>query len=418
MAKTKSKAAMAELVFGTTSDRRKIGPVPSKAQVTAGRPVPGKPLATDGIPAKSTALPTKVSISVKETTLLTDIAKVCPLDFHGFISELEASPFASKTDTTAVATGASLPAENVAVAAAKTSFAGLFSANRKLTTESMLMKFTVEDGPLTFETNDLIDVRTKLGFCLVGYIVGKFPGLKAFTRAEDRQRILAGSPYFLYGRPLLLKTMPDCFKFKEDDISLTPIWATLPSLPLECRHPNALGKIGSRLGTPIAMDSLTMKMERVSYARILVEVDASKKLVDHVEYILPNGVVRKQPIVYEYTPKFCSTCNRFGHLKESCQPSVTPTATAPNANDAAVKTAAPNKAQPTEWMVVRRRQRNNLKQQQPAKAVLQADAITGSIKQTQTAEQQPTPAAAPRILRPAVAETESEQAVCLTRPTT
>ncbi|KAL2238069.1 UNVERIFIED_CONTAM: hypothetical protein Sindi_0998600 [Sesamum indicum] len=77
--------------------------------------------------------------------------------------------------------------------------------------------------------------------------------------------------------------MPDCFEFKEDDISLTPVWATLPSLPLECWHPNALGKIGFRIGSPIAMDSLTMKMERVSYARILVEVDASKKLVDQVE---------------------------------------------------------------------------------------------------------------------------------------
>ncbi|KAL0424177.1 UNVERIFIED_CONTAM: hypothetical protein Sradi_0952500 [Sesamum radiatum] len=161
--------------------------------------------------------------------------------------------------------------------------------------------------------------------------------------------------------------MPDCFEFKEDDISLTPVWATLPSLPLECWHPNALGKIGSRLGTPIAMDSLTMKMERVSYARILVEVDASKKLVDNVEFILPNGVTRKQPVVYEYTPKFCSACKRFGHLKESCQPpaaiaTATVTAAAPsNVNDAATKTAEPKKAQPTEWTVVRRRQRTNLK---------------------------------------------------------
>ncbi|KAL0322019.1 UNVERIFIED_CONTAM: hypothetical protein Scaly_2498300 [Sesamum calycinum] len=364
-------------------------------------------------------------------TVMTDIPKVHPLDFHGFIFELEASPFASKTDATAVATGAPLPVENAAVTTAKTSFAGLFSANRKLTTESMLTKFTVEDGPLTLEMKDLINVRTKLGFCLVCYIAGKFPGLKAlralsqswgasfqlhdsnwlifkFARAEDRQRILAGGPYFVYGRPLLLKTMPDCFEFKEDDISLTPIWATLPSLLLECWHPNALGKIGSWLGTPIAMDSLTMKMERVSYARIMVEVDASKKLVDHVEFILPNGVVRKQPIVYEYTPKFCSTCNCFGHLNESCQPSAATATAAPNVNDAVVKTAAPKKVQPTEWTVVRRCQRTNLKQQPPAKAVQQPNAITGSTKQTQTAEQQPTTAAAPRIPRPAVVETESE----------
>ncbi|KAL0299933.1 UNVERIFIED_CONTAM: hypothetical protein Sangu_2461400 [Sesamum angustifolium] len=325
MAKTKSKAARVELTSGTTSGRRKTGTSTSKAQVialsptTIDSPVPRKPLPADGLPAKPTAQPSKVPVSAKETTVPTDIAKVHPLDFHGFISELETSPFASKTDATAIPSVVSLPAENVAATAAKPSFAGLSSAN------------------------------------------------------QDRQRILAGGPYFVYGWPLLLKTMPDFFEFKEDDISLTPVWATLPSLPLECWHPNALGKIGSRLGTPIAMDSLTMKMERVSYACILVEVDASKKLVDHVEFILPNGVIRKQSIVYEYMPKFCSTCNHFGHLKESCQPSAaiaTATATAiatataaPNVNDAAVKTAEPKKAQPTEWTVVRRRQRANPKQQ-------------------------------------------------------
>ncbi|KAK4391600.1 hypothetical protein Sango_1937800 [Sesamum angolense] len=375
---------------------------------TVDSPVPSKPLPADGFLAKPTAQPSKVPVSAKETTVPTDIAKVRPLDFQGFISELEASPFASKTDATAIPTGVSLLAENVAATAAKTFFAGLFSANHKLTTESMLTKFTVEDGPLTLETNDLIDVRTKLGFCLVGYMI-------AVCLLSDLLGQRIGNefwPYFVYGRPLLLKTMPDCFEFKEDDISLTLVWATLPSLPLECWHPNALGKIGSRLGTPIPMDSLTMKMERVSYARILVEVDASKKLVDHVEFILPNGLIRKQPIVYEYTPKFCSTCNRIGHLKESCQPSATiatATATAaPNINDAAVKTAKPKKAQPTECTVVRRSQRANSKQQQPAKAEQKPDAITGSTKQAQTVVQQPTAAAVPRIPRPAVVETESE----------
>ncbi|KAL0431093.1 UNVERIFIED_CONTAM: hypothetical protein Sradi_0735300 [Sesamum radiatum] len=130
---------------------------------------------------------------------------------------------------------------------------------------------------------------------------------------------MAGGPYFVYGRPLLLKNMPDYFEFKEDHISFTLVWAILPSLPLECWHLNALGKNGSRLGTPIAMDSLIMTMERVSYARILVEVDASKKLVDQVEFILPNGVARKQPVVYEFTPKFCSECHHFGHFKDSYQ---------------------------------------------------------------------------------------------------
>ncbi|KAL0305339.1 UNVERIFIED_CONTAM: hypothetical protein Scaly_2988100 [Sesamum calycinum] len=270
--------------------------------------------------------------------------------FQAFISDLEASPPLNPLSHASAGYGPNTmgrqeeeqPVGNggktETIVSAKLSFAGLFSTNRKLTMENKLSKFHIEEGTITLESDDLTNVRAKLGFCIVSYIAGKFPGMQAiralsktwgasfqqhdsgwlvfrFARDDDRQRILAEGPYFIYGRPLLLKPMPDCFEFKEDDISLTPVWATLPSLPLECWHPNALGKIGSRLGTPIAMDSLTMRMERVSYARILVEFDASKALVDHVEFKLPNGVSRRQPVVYEYTPKFCTECNRFGHQK-------------------------------------------------------------------------------------------------------
>ncbi|KAL0297498.1 UNVERIFIED_CONTAM: hypothetical protein Sradi_6801900 [Sesamum radiatum] len=388
--------------------------------------------------------------TVKTNDLLQGNTKTDPPDFQAFISDMDVSPSLAVKDAghagiTSNTTSHRLEApllgnesKSDVIAVKQTSFAGLFSNNRKLTNDNKLMKFEVGGETLKLETNDLIDVRAKLGHCLIGYIAGKFPRLKAirvlsqswgasfqlhdsrwlifrFAKDEDWQRILAGGPYFVYGRPLLFKNMSGCFEFKEDDISLTPVWATLPSLPLECWHPNALGKVGSRLGTHIAMDSLTMKMKRVSYARILIKVDASKKLVDYVEFILPNGVVRKQLIVYEFTPKFCSTCNRFGHLKESCQLPATPTGTATatvarNATDAVIKMATLKKAQSTEWTVVQHRQRNNLKQQQPTKVVQQTDAtlMTGSIKQSQTAEQQPILAAVPMIRRPAVVETDSE----------
>ncbi|KAL0386530.1 UNVERIFIED_CONTAM: hypothetical protein Slati_4596900 [Sesamum latifolium] len=193
--------------------------------------------------------------------------------------------------------------------------------------------------------------------------------------------------------------MPTCFEFKDDEISSTPVWATLPSLPLECWNPNALGKIGSKLGTPIAMDSLTLKMERLSYARILVEVDASKKLVEEVEFILPNGVQRKQPVVYEYMPKFCSACNRFGHLEDSCHAAQPPAATAtipakhaaqPPAATATIPAknaappTAPKDAQDREWTVVQRKHKNYQQQPQPVEGEqqpIQAKGETGQIAQ-------------------------------------
>ncbi|KAL0331461.1 UNVERIFIED_CONTAM: hypothetical protein Sangu_1691600 [Sesamum angustifolium] len=324
--------------------------------------------------AAATATAATAAADVKDNTKATS--------FQAFIFDLEASPSFPLSHASAGNGPNTLGRQEGS------------SNNRKLTMENKLSKFHIEDGTITLESDDLTDVRMKLGFCIVGYIAGKFPGMQAiralsktwgasfqqhdsgwlvfrFARDDDRQRILAGGPYFIYGRPLLLKPMPDCFEFKEDDISLTPVWATLPSLPLECWHPQCTREDRLSVGTPIAMDSLTMRMERVSYARILVEVDASKALVDHVEFKLPNGVTRRQPVVYEYTPKFCTECNRFGHHKSSCgdnqQPSTAAaTATAAVGKSAANKQPTTKKALPTEWTLVQRRQKTEHKQPQTA----------------------------------------------------
>ncbi|KAL0446225.1 UNVERIFIED_CONTAM: hypothetical protein Slati_1750400 [Sesamum latifolium] len=371
-----------------------------------------------GQPSKATMA--EKSCSGKGIVASKDESKVSEHDFHAFISDLASPQPATNPGSTSTAPApakamtavqpapvpslavtddrnASHPvhrpekalpdkdATTEAMGIKRTSFTGLFSTNRRPMDEKKLRKIAVNDETLTLDTNDLIDVRTKLGHCLVGYIAGKFSGLKAigalskswgatfqqhasgwlvfkFATEEDMQRVVADGPYFVFGRPLMLKTMPACFGFQEDDISLTPIWATLPSLPLECWNPNALSKIGSRLGNPMAMDSLTMNMERISYARILVEVDASKELVDQVEFILPNGVVRKQPVRYEFTPKFCTTCNRFGHLSDSCQGHRPTVVAAPAAN---AKPATPKKAQATDWTLVQRRHKTVHKEQTP-----------------------------------------------------
>ncbi|KAL0402633.1 UNVERIFIED_CONTAM: hypothetical protein Slati_4293200 [Sesamum latifolium] len=233
-------------------------------------------MASDQLPAAPVSVKAKAaeqfsttaiqSVFVKGTSMPTDKTKVGPLDFHAFISDLEASPspmaknFAHTchvSNTTGPQIEETLPgkaAVSEADGTKKTSFSGLFSTNQKPTTENKLAKLVVEDGTLTLESTDLVNIQAKLGHCLVGYVAGKFLGLKAiralaqswgpsfqqhdsgwlifrFARDEDRQRILAGGPYFIYGRPLLLKNMPDCFEFKEDDVSLTPVWAILPSLP-------------------------------------------------------------------------------------------------------------------------------------------------------------------------------------------
>lgn len=73
--------------------------------------------------------------------------------------------------------------------------------------------------------------------------------------------------------------MPTCFDFGDEEISSIPVWRNLPGLPLECWNATALGKITSKVGKPISTDKLTYTKERLSYARVLVEVDTAKELV-------------------------------------------------------------------------------------------------------------------------------------------
>jgi len=219
----------------------------------------------------------------------------------------------------------------------------LFKDNRNLD-KGILLEEKVVDGDLvSLDEDDVDDVEEAWGFCLVGLFAGKFPGWAAvcklkegwrvnctqwrhrsgwlvfkFQSDEDRIKVLNGGPYFAYGSNLMLKILPSCFRFEGVDISSVPIWIQLPGLPLDCWNARALSKIVSKVGKPITTDKMTRTKERLSFARVLVEVDVSSEVVSDVEIRLPTGDVYHQLVISEYTPKFCSSCKSFGHVVGSC----------------------------------------------------------------------------------------------------
>jgi len=193
------------------------------------------------------------------------------------------------------------------------------------------------------EEDDVDGVEEAWGYCLVGLFAGRFPGLAAvnnlkegwkvkcthwrhrsgwlvfkFQSDEDRLQVLNGGPYFAYGSNLMLKILPSCFRFEGEDVTSVPIWIQLPDLPLDCWNARALSKIVSRVGKPITTDKMTLTKERLSFARVLVEVDVSAEIVSDVEIRLPTGVVYNQLVIHEFTPKFCKRCKTFGHVEGTC----------------------------------------------------------------------------------------------------
>jgi hypothetical protein len=59
-------------------------------------------------------------------------------------------------------------------------------------------------------------------------------------------------------------------------------------------------------------------MLRLSYARVLIEVNLMDVLPYSINILLPNGSILNQSIVYETLPKFCKHCRVLSHNIASC----------------------------------------------------------------------------------------------------
>lgn len=68
------------------------------------------------------------------------------------------------------------------------------------------------------------------------------------------------------------------------------------------------------LGVSISVDECTATQRRVTYARILVEVDVSKPLPKSIMVEDENGKVYDQAFFIEWIPHFCQKCQTLGHI--------------------------------------------------------------------------------------------------------
>ncbi|GJR68831.1 RNA-directed DNA polymerase, eukaryota, reverse transcriptase zinc-binding domain protein [Tanacetum coccineum] len=102
------------------------------------------------------------------------------------------------------------------------------------------------------------------------------------------------------------------------------LWVKIMNVPLEAWNVEGISRIASRIGNLIIMDRITTSMcekayGRASFARVLVEVEAAKGLVDSVE-VCYKALGRSMKLRVEYTwrPPVCSHCKVFGHNDDKC----------------------------------------------------------------------------------------------------
>jgi hypothetical protein len=145
-----------------------------------------------------------------------------------------------------------------------------------------------------------------------GWLIFKFESESAMIEVLNR------GPYSVYGRLLILKTMPDYFDFDTSDMIRMPVWVRFPNLPLQCLSPLCLSKLASVIGKPVHSDSPTTSTTRLSYARMLIDIDLLVELPSSIDITLPNGVTKSQAVINESLPRFCKQCKTLGHSTSAC----------------------------------------------------------------------------------------------------
>nr|TKR99844.1 hypothetical protein D5086_0000189480 [Populus alba] len=191
--------------------------------------------------------------------------------------------------------------------------------------QSSLVHFPIltSTASYKFSASDLSPSDESLKYCLIGYIAGKNPGYSSLSQFMVRNwhhhanlvlhdsgwlifeflsetamlSTLHMGPYSVFGRPLILQIMPEFFDFTPPAFTHVPIWVRFPNLPIRCWTPLCLSKLASVLGKPLRCDASTIRKTKLSFARVLIEVDITS-LVIHWGTQLPlakNGTSKRKP---------------------------------------------------------------------------------------------------------------------------
>ncbi|KAL0407597.1 UNVERIFIED_CONTAM: putative ribonuclease H protein [Sesamum radiatum] len=140
--------------------------------------------------------------------------------------------------------------------------------------------------------------------------------LISLTSESDYSRLWLRRIWFLQGFPMRVFKWTPTFTPTQES-SIVPIWVSFPELPAHLFCKDALFSVASMIGSPLQVDTLTLNKSKLSQARVCVEIDLLKPIIEEFD-LLVNGVTIVQKVVFEQLPEYCSLCKHVGHKDVNC----------------------------------------------------------------------------------------------------
>ncbi|XP_057539564.1 uncharacterized protein LOC130817725 [Amaranthus tricolor] len=115
-----------------------------------------------------------------------------------------------------------------------------------------------------------------------------------------------------------IKSQTIC-KITIDDIAEEHNHVKLPQHNVKYWGESTLRKIVGYLGRPLKIDTATLKIERMWYAQVLVDMDINEGFPEELYYTNEHDELVTQLVQYEWIPLWCSKCSQFGHMNTECR---------------------------------------------------------------------------------------------------
>jgi len=139
-----------------------------------------------------------------------------------------------------------------------------------------------------------------------------------FASEMDKCNVWAAGTVTLKSGVLRLFEWSKDFNMHTQRNTHAQVWIRLLELPQEYWMEQTLREIASAVGTPLVIDNATTKRLFGHYARILVDMDFSRKIF-HEIVVEREGYAFPVAVSYEWMPDFCSHCQNIGHDVTVCR---------------------------------------------------------------------------------------------------
>nr|POF10944.1 uncharacterized protein CFP56_16060 [Quercus suber] len=183
---------------------------------------------------------------------------------------------------------------------------------KKPWSKALIIKLYGRSIGLSFLQSKLISLWKPSG-TLVCVDLGENFYSARFSLKEDLDAVLQKGSWFIGGHFLAIRPWKPFFKPASASVSSIAVWVRLHGLSMELYELEVLKQVGEAIGKVLRIDSHTAMEARGRYARMCIQLDATKPLIDTV--LIGRF---EQPMVYEGIHKLCFSCGRLGHRKEAC----------------------------------------------------------------------------------------------------